>query len=162
MGAGKNLQTLLKDKNITVTQLSKGTGISSNTLYAIIKRDSNVSASTINKIAEYLDMSVDKLSELLLENNYENNPMYEETRSLDSDFTTLSNTKELIDRLNDLSRAYEHCLHQLMKYQEDYKRKKNLKMQLEFELQELSIKIASVENDIQTRRLELDMIRGKI
>lgn len=40
MGFGKHLQNKLKENNLTVAELSRRTGISSNTLYAIIRRDS--------------------------------------------------------------------------------------------------------------------------
>ena len=52
MGFGAKLGDILKSKNMTVAELSKQTGISSSTLYAIIRRDSdNVNLSAIQKIA---------------------------------------------------------------------------------------------------------------
>ena len=50
MGFGNTLSNLLKSKNMTVAELAKKTGISSSTLYAIIRRDSdNVNLSAIQK-----------------------------------------------------------------------------------------------------------------
>lgn len=39
MGLGKNLKEILKQKNMTIKDLSEKTGISANTLYSITKRD---------------------------------------------------------------------------------------------------------------------------
>lgn len=39
MGDGKKLQEILKERNYPVTKLASDTGISVNTLYALIKRD---------------------------------------------------------------------------------------------------------------------------
>lgn len=41
MGIGVNLKKLLKEKKMSVQELSKISGISANTLYGIIKRDNN-------------------------------------------------------------------------------------------------------------------------
>ena len=62
MGFGNTLSNLLKSKNMTVAELAKKTGISSSTLYAIIRRDSdNVNLSAIQKIAHELNVSVETL-----------------------------------------------------------------------------------------------------
>lgn len=62
MGFGAKLGDILKSKNLTVAELSKQTGISSSTLYAIIRRDSdNVNLSAIQKIASALHIPVEDL-----------------------------------------------------------------------------------------------------
>ena len=61
MGDGKKLQEILKERNYPVTKLASDTGISVNTLYALIKRDSGISSSSLNKIADALQISVDEL-----------------------------------------------------------------------------------------------------
>lgn len=62
MAFGKKLLEILNSRKISVYQLSKETSIPSTTLHAIIKRDSNnVNMDTIQKIADYLGMSVDDL-----------------------------------------------------------------------------------------------------
>lgn len=62
MGLGKKLQNILKAKNMTVVDLSKSTGISSSTLYAIIRRDSdNVSLEAVRKISTALQIPLDTL-----------------------------------------------------------------------------------------------------
>lgn len=62
MGFGANLESILKSKNMTVAELAKRTGISSSTLYAIIRRDSdNVNLSAVQKIANELKISVNEL-----------------------------------------------------------------------------------------------------
>lgn len=60
MGLGKKLKNTLDSKHMTVIELSNLTGISSSTLYAIIRRDSdNVNLETVKKIATALNMSLD-------------------------------------------------------------------------------------------------------
>ena len=62
MGFGAKLGDILKSKNMTVAELSKQTGISSSTLYAIIRRDSdNVNLSAIQKIASTLQTPIEDL-----------------------------------------------------------------------------------------------------
>lgn len=62
MGLGKRLKDILKKKNITVQRLSKMTGISANTLYAIIKRDNkSMQAENLINIARALNVSIDEL-----------------------------------------------------------------------------------------------------
>lgn len=41
MGIGLNLKQTLKEYELTVTELSRKTGISTNTFYAMIRRDNN-------------------------------------------------------------------------------------------------------------------------
>ena len=162
MGAGKNLQSFLKDKNITVTQLSKGTGISSNTLYAIIKRDSNINATTINKIAEYLQMSIDELSRIIISDNEDINSKYLEPHTFDTNLETLSDKKDLIKKLNDLTSEYQMQTQSLMNLQARYQEKKMQHAQIEFDIQRLTLDIQHLQNDIKTRQLELHLIQEKI
>jgi transcriptional regulator with XRE-family HTH domain len=62
MGFGAKLGEILKSRNTTVTELAKQTGISSSTLYAIIRRDSdNVNLSAIQKIASALQIPIENL-----------------------------------------------------------------------------------------------------
>ena len=62
MGFGEKLGNLLKNKRMTVAELSKLTGISSSTLYAIIRRDSdNVNLSAVQKISSVLNVPVETL-----------------------------------------------------------------------------------------------------
>ena len=53
MGFGKNLQESLKFHGITVPELSRRTGISSQTIYSLIRRDSNrVNMALLSKIED--------------------------------------------------------------------------------------------------------------
>ena len=53
MGIGRNLQIALKDIDMTVAELSRKSGVSTNTLYAIIRRDSKkVDTSILKKYAK--------------------------------------------------------------------------------------------------------------
>lgn len=62
MGMGQTLKRILHDKNMTIKQLSEVTGISTNTLYSITKRDTvNVRTEIIEKIAKALDVPVERL-----------------------------------------------------------------------------------------------------
>lgn len=57
MGIGKRIERLLSEKSMTLKELSERTDISYNTIYAIIKRDSNkVDPNTVEKIAKALGM----------------------------------------------------------------------------------------------------------
>lgn len=68
MGLGKKLRALLSEKNMTVAELSRLTGISTNTLYAVIRRDSDtMSGDALVKISEILEVP---LSSLLLNGHY--------------------------------------------------------------------------------------------
>lgn len=57
MGIGKRIDRLLSEKSMSLKELSELTEISYNTIYAIIKRDSNkVDPNTVEKIATALGM----------------------------------------------------------------------------------------------------------
>ena len=59
MAIGKRLKELLKEKKITVKQLANLSGVSENTLYAIIKRDNKkLNHDIANRIARSLDVDV--------------------------------------------------------------------------------------------------------
>jgi transcriptional regulator with XRE-family HTH domain len=62
MGLGSEIKAALKERNMTIKELSERTGISVNTLYAITKRDStNVNMDIIMKIAKELDMDISSI-----------------------------------------------------------------------------------------------------
>ena len=166
MGAGKKLQTFLRDKNISVTALSRETGISSNTLYAIIKRDSNISTEIMSKIANSLNISMDELSKLLSDNKKE--PSDTETISSNSHILdpeidkNFSDTEELIKRLNVLTINYESAIRRLV----DYKiRKEHVMRQrdtINEEIEKLNMEICILENDTKNRMTEIVLTRRKI
>lgn len=55
MGFGNRLKEILKERGVTIKELSEMSGISINTLYSITKRDTQAPASdTIRKIADAL------------------------------------------------------------------------------------------------------------
>lgn len=57
MGIGKRIKTYLDEQKKTVRWLSKQTGINENTLYAMIKRDSDkISPESVVKISEALSI----------------------------------------------------------------------------------------------------------
>ncbi len=62
MGLGKNIKSILDDKNMKVSELSKISGVPYGTLHAIIKRDSNgVKTETLKKICSALNVSIGEL-----------------------------------------------------------------------------------------------------
>ena len=62
MGFGKRLKEILKERNMTIKELSKLSGISQNTLYSITKRDNTLARfDIVEKIASVLDISPQEL-----------------------------------------------------------------------------------------------------
>lgn len=62
MGFGTRLKTLLKEKNMTIKELSEKTGVSINTLYSITKRDTRLpSDEVLYKISQALKVDVGDL-----------------------------------------------------------------------------------------------------
>jgi transcriptional regulator with XRE-family HTH domain len=62
MGLGSEIKAALKERKMSIKELSERTGISLNTLYAITKRDStNVNMDIIMKIAKELDMDISSM-----------------------------------------------------------------------------------------------------
>lgn len=58
MGIGKTLKELLNNKGMTARELSEQTGISINTIYAILKRDNDsIKPESLLKICNILDVS---------------------------------------------------------------------------------------------------------
>lgn len=63
MGLGLELKKILKKRNMSVAELSRRSGISVNTLYTIINRDSSgISASNMFKISEALNLESDEIA----------------------------------------------------------------------------------------------------
>lgn len=63
MGLGTNLKKILKERNMTIKELSELSGISINTLYSITKRDSNMARyDIVKKISNVLNISVEELA----------------------------------------------------------------------------------------------------
>lgn len=163
MGQGKKLQSLLKERNISVTKLANETGISSNTLYAIIKRDSNINTDTLSKVANALQISIDSLGQLLTDETLSEKTSGNETHLLDVKFDdTLLETRQLIRKLNDLTMEYQKSLDILRELIKEKEYAILHRQQLEQKIQELDTRIAVINNEIANRKIELDLIRSKI
>lgn len=163
MGQGKKLQSLLKERNMSVTKLANETGISSNTLYAIIKRDSNISTDTLSKVANALQISIDGLGQLLTDETLNEENSDNVTHLLDAEFNdTLMETRQLIEKLNHLTMEYQKSLDMLRDLTKEREHTKLHKQQLEQKIQELDNRIAVLSNEIANRKIELDLIRNKI
>lgn len=62
MGVGNRIGEILREKGLSLRSLAEKTGISYNTLYSIIQRDSNrVSVETLQSICSVLDVPVSSL-----------------------------------------------------------------------------------------------------
>lgn len=62
MGVGYNIKQILKEKKMTIRELSEETGIPVNTLYAITKKDSfNVRRENLTKISNVLNVPIEEL-----------------------------------------------------------------------------------------------------
>lgn len=111
MGNGKNLQELLRKQNMTVTKLSEKTGISPNTLYAIIKRDSEIKSTTISKISEALEIPINELTDILTNSTGETSltPEAYTIETVNDDCTY----QQLTEKLNTLVRDYQGYLKQI-------------------------------------------------
>lgn len=59
MGYGTNLKNALKERHMTVKELSRQAGISATTLYSVITRDSSVRYDHALRIANVLDINTD-------------------------------------------------------------------------------------------------------
>ena len=63
MGIGIRLKAILREKNMTIKQLSQESGVSLNTLYSITKRDSdNIDSIILQKISSALNISEEELT----------------------------------------------------------------------------------------------------
>lgn len=93
MGLGTNLKKILKDKNLTIKELSKKSGVSINTLYSITKRDNDMSRyDIVKKIASALDVTVKDLT------GYE----IDETEIIDYDHSySFASSKEEFDKYHE-------------------------------------------------------------
>ena len=76
MAIGMNLEIALRDMEMTVAELSRKSGVSTNTLYSIIRRDSKkVDATILKKICDASGIPVyDLLSDVMSEEDF---PLYD-------------------------------------------------------------------------------------
>lgn len=59
MAVGKRIESIAKEKKISLRKIALSAGISYNTLYAIVKRDSNrIDLETLEKIAAALEVDI--------------------------------------------------------------------------------------------------------
>lgn len=57
-----NLSRILKERNLSVPQLSKGAGVTHENIYKILKeKNKNPGVYTVKKIADYLGLTIDEL-----------------------------------------------------------------------------------------------------
>lgn len=160
MGNGKKLQEIIKDKNYTVTKLAEETGISVNTLYAIIKRDSNITSTTLNKIADAWQISVDELSDLLSEAEI-SEAAQEEPYVMDPD-TLLSDVQSIIKKLNDLSKQYNQKIREANEIRNRIAFLGKQQEAITAEKETLGMRLQSLDNDIKNMSVDLELIRNRL
>lgn len=162
MGEGKALQELIRKKNITATKLSRETGISSNTLYAIFKRDSKINTTSLAKIADALEMSVGELTDALSEDDNEHDSI-SDTRLLDAEINqTFTDMRKLLVHLNALTIEYEERIKKRLYLQDHIKALKERMEKEQLEIYDTENEMQILENDILNRQLELSLIRKKL
>ena len=69
MGYGANLKKILDEKEMTIKELSRKTGIAPTTLYSIVQRDASVRFDSAIKIAGVLDIPINSICK---DNPYDN------------------------------------------------------------------------------------------
>ena len=98
MASGNKLKELIKEKNISVAELSRKTEISAQTLYSTINRDGNMSFETLKKIAAALNVSIYELTGESCD------------KSEDVNMYQLGYNKAIDDLMNALC---DHCMQQI-------------------------------------------------
>lgn len=119
MAIGKNLKKILSDKNMTVKELSRKTGITASTLYAIIQRDNlTIKPDIAQKICEVLEIDESILikqkprkqsfNEFMQEymENIKNSPKYESDFSLLEMLTVTDLMNSYDENLNKIAHCY--------------------------------------------------------
>lgn len=160
MGTGKALQTILKEKNVSVAQLSRETGISSNTLYAIIKRDSDMNIATISRIAKCLGISVDELSTSLTNKTAETVEMAftPHTLSLEKDI----DKDDVIRQINILMQDYQRDQKRYYQLLDERAELDTHKSTIERRIKYLDVNIKLFDQSLKNRERELDILRKKL
>lgn len=111
MGFGTVLKDLLSDKNMSIKELSKESGIPLNTLYSITKRDTiNVNQNTLEKISKTLDVPMDDLIKMLRLN------IEQTEKELDMLKRRLYEAEKKRQHEIELRERLAHCLYDLTHY----------------------------------------------
>lgn len=169
MGQGKQLQSLLKEKNITVTKLAELAGISPNTLYAIIKRDSGINIDNMKSLAQALQMTLDELSSSLQDSSIdtaiEDNNSFEESLNLDLDFIETLGDEDVLILVNRLKITNK----ELLKVIDEVKQVKTEKNSLLQQRQKIDQKLAETDsvinkltNRLKNLELEMQILQNKL
>ena len=118
MGIGTNLKIALGEYGLTVAELSRKTGISTNTFYSMIKRDNEkISPDMIKKICENTEITVyDLITDYdeFAAKYYDPNATKEEQAIGDYILTKMGNDNalgeiiEAYDSLNDMGKKVAH------------------------------------------------------
>lgn len=119
MAIGKNLRKILSDKNMTVKELSRKTGITASTLYAIIQRDNlTIKPDIAQKICEVLEIDESTLinpqkaqitKEVFVQHQWNDNSKFSILELLNA----ASLTHNYDDNLNKLIHCYTNELNDL-------------------------------------------------
>lgn len=102
MGLTDKLNELLKEKNITKSQLSKASGVPYTTIDGFYKKGTdNVKLSTLKKLADYFECSLDYLVDDKIELSNNTNKQVEEESTNDSIISINKDEKDVEELLEE-------------------------------------------------------------
>lgn len=103
MGIGITLKKLIEDRNTTVAEISKATGVKSTTIYSIIDRDSkSANISDLYKIAHFLGVTLDYFYDRTVDDEIH---ISEHEKALIKAYRSQPTMQEAVDRLLGLPAA---------------------------------------------------------
>lgn len=112
MGLGTNLKKILKERNVTIKELSEKSGVSLNTLYSITKRDSRMSRyDIVKKVASTLGVTVSELTGFEIDEpktNMENARLYEVIKRDSTQSTDLNDISEILNKMEGTAQERFH------------------------------------------------------
>lgn len=168
MGIGINLKLALKEYGLTVAELSRKTGISSNTFYAMIRRDSNkISPEMLKKICDNTDISVYELLD-----NYDElaakyyDPIATEEEQAIGDYilTTMGNDDNLshiVEIYNKLTNEGKNIAHEKISELENSPQFTNFNSDNNIHKYDVSINAKITPEQIERNRIQNKLLNDK-
>ena len=159
MALGTNLKEILKQRNMSIKDLSKKTGISLNTLYSITKRDGRMARfDIIKKICETLEVTESELlgfdvkpEDYETENKRQNLRVYEVHRNSDERnglITTKGTPQDLVRLFSGFDKIVENTIDSLRyEYLSNFDKLNDKGKEKAIEQVELLTKIPEYKND---------------
>lgn len=159
MALGTNLKEILKQKNMSIKDLSKKTGISLNTLYSITKRDGRMARfDIIKKICETLEITESELlgfdvepEDYETENKRQNLRVYEVHRNSDERnglITTKGTQQDIVRFFSGIDKFVDNAIDPLRyEYLSNFNKLNDKGKEKAIEQVELLTKIPEYKND---------------